>query len=96
MPPLSCDLPAIVLTRFQNLQHHLVGQLVRIGGVPAVVDLKAIRSAHLGHLVLADEAQLIRAGTRRPAVLEIRIVDGTVIIQWLAVGDKLHIARIVA
>lgn len=95
-PPLSFHLPAIVFTRFKNLQDHLVGLLVRIGGVPAVVDLVAIGAAHLWHLVLTYEAQLIRAGPRRPAVLEAWIVDGTVIIKRLAVGDKLHIARIVA
>lgn len=82
--------------RIDYLQHHLVGLLVRIGGVPSIVDLVAIGAAHLRHLVLADEAQLIRAGTRRPAVLEARVVDGTVIVQRVAVGDKLHIARIVA
>lgn len=95
-PPPRFHLPAIVFVRFKDLQDDLVGLLVRIGCVPAVVDLVPVGAAHLGHLVLADEAQFIRAGSRRPAVSEIWIVDGTVVLPGVAVEDKLRIARIVA
>lgn len=88
--------PAILATSIDYLQNDFIGQWIGIGDIPAMVDLITIRFTHFWHLVLAYETQFIGAGTSRPTIFQARIVDSAIIIQWLAVGDKLHIAKIVA
>lgn len=75
------------------LQYNLIGEPIGIGGVPTIVDLVAIRLAYFGHLVLANETQLVGTGTSRPTILQTGIVDSAIVFQWLAVGDKMHIAN---
>lgn len=75
------------------LQYNLIGEPIGIGGVPAIVDLIAIRLAYFGHLVLANETQLVGTGASRPTILQTGIVDSAIVFQGLAVGDKMHIAN---